>query len=205
MTHYHALEKFEKVMSVVCVVLLLIYPSMSFHTEQVVTAQGHDRLSIALADITNTTQIIGRGFGNNGNSFSAFIECSDGKYFSFDKGSLISFSVDLNRTAQYDQYNDDNAIGKWQIEYGTTLFQRLLFQGGNITSMSLQGNPYLLYGVETRDDVCGTEYERIVIEFECIENTPIKYLSSVGDRSGSTTPPDHAKVYQFFSSEVTCR
>ena len=118
---------------------------------------------------------------------------------------MISFSVDLNRTAQYDQYNDDNAIGKWQIEYGTTLFQRLLFQGGNITSMSLQGNPYLLYGVETRDDVCGTEYERIVIEFECIENTPIKYLSSVGDRSGSTTPPDHAKVYQFFSSEVTCR
>ncbi|MGA6991114.1 MAG: hypothetical protein WBX81_11895, partial [Nitrososphaeraceae archaeon] len=116
---------------------------MSFHTEQVVTAQGHDRLSFALADITNTTQIIGRGFGNNGNSFSAFIECSDGKYFSFDKGSLISFSVDLNRTAQYDQYNDDNAIGKWQIEYGTTLFQRLLFQGGNITSMSLQGNPYL--------------------------------------------------------------
>ena len=90
MTHYHALEKFEKVMSVLCVVLLLIYPSVSFHTEQVVTAQSHDSVTIASADITNTTQIIGRGFGNNGNSFSAFIECSDGKYFSFDKGSLIS-------------------------------------------------------------------------------------------------------------------
>ena len=49
MTHYHALEKFEKVMSVVCVVLLLIYPSMSFHTEQVVTAQGHDRLTYRIS------------------------------------------------------------------------------------------------------------------------------------------------------------
>jgi hypothetical protein len=207
MVYYHVMERF-KVVSVVYFVLLLIYPSLSIREEQVVTAQGHNLSSIASADINPITQINGRGFGNNGNSFSAFIECSDGKYFTFDKGSLISFSVDLNRTTHQDKYNqyyDDNAIGKWQIEYGTTQFPRLLFQEGSITRMSLQGNPYILYGVETRDDVCGTKYERIVIELECIDNTSIKYLNSVGDRSGSTTPPDYAKAYQFFSSEITCR
>jgi hypothetical protein len=208
MAFYCITEKYEKVVSVVCFVILLIYPSISFHTEQVVSAQDHHRLAIATVDNTNVTQIFGRGYGNNGNSFSAFSECVDGKSLSFDKGSLISFSVDLNRTAhhdKYDQYYDDNAVGKWQIEYGSSLFQQLLYQEGTITRMSLQGNPYFLFGVETRDDVCGTEYERIVIELECVDNTPIKYLNSVGDRSGSTTPPDYAKVYQFFSSEITCR
>ena len=178
------------------------------HTEQAVTAKGPDRLTNASADSNSITHIYGRGFGNNGNSFSAFIECSDGKYLSFDKGSLISFSSALSGTAhqdKHDQYHDDNAVGKWQIEYGTTRFDRSLFQGGSITGMSLQGNSYLFYGFETRDDVYGTENERISIESECIDNTPIKYLNSVGDRSGSTTPPDYTKVYQFFSSEITCR
>jgi hypothetical protein len=181
MASYCITEKYEKIVSVVCFILLLIYPSISFHTEQIVSAQDHRKLAIATA----VTQIFGRGFGNNGNSFSAFSECVDGKSFSFDKGSLISFSVDLNRTAHHDKYDqyldDDNAIGKWQIEYGSSQFQQFLYQEGIITRMSLQGNPYFLYGVETRDDVCGTEYERIVIELECIDNTPIKYLNSVGD------------------------
>lgn len=208
MAYYHVMEKFEMVVSIIGFVLLLVYPSLPMHTEQAVTAQGPDRSTTASADSNSITHIYGRGFGNNGNSFSAFIECSDGKYLSFDKGSLISFSSDLSRTAhqdKYDQYYDDNAVGTWQIEYGTTQFDRLLFQGGRITGMSLQGNSYLLYGVETHDDICGTENERIVIESECIDNTPIKYLNSVGDRSGSTTPPDYAKVYQFFGSEITCR
>lgn len=200
------MAEFKMVVGIIGFLLFILSPFVFISTEQAADAQGVLGIPVPSASPNSVTSIYGKGFGNNGNSFSAFVECSDGKYFSFEKGSLITFSSGRPSEAPQDndQFYDDSAIGTWQIEYGTIEFDHFLYQGGIITGMSLQGGSYLLYGVETQDDICGTENERIIIETECIDDTPIKYLNSVGDRSGSTTPPDYAKVYQFFSAEVTC-
>jgi hypothetical protein len=187
---------------------LFIFPLFSISLQQA-------GASIPLGPPTVSTQIDGIGFGNSGNRFSAFVECSNGKHISFDGGSMLTFSAILSINKQQEKQHEPstnniglndkhNAIGTWQIEYRTTLNDQLLYQEGIITSMDFEEKSYLLYGTETHDDVCGTINERIVIEAWCLDNIPIKYLNFAGDKSGSTAPPDYLKVYRFFSSKVSC-
>ena len=200
--------KKSEILGFMLVLILVPITSLSMLAEHTSIAEGASKSTTNSDGLDGMTHIFGRAFGNNGNTFSAFVECSAGEYLSFDKGSLISFSsVLINEEHQkmHDDFYYDTAVGTWQIEYGTTEDDRLLYQGGSIIGTSFQGSSYVLYGVETRDDICETEGEDIIIESECANNTPVKYLNSIGDRSGSTAPPDFTRVYHFFSSEVTCR
>jgi hypothetical protein len=192
----------------ILVLILIPISSLSMLAEYPSIAEGDTKSTTNSDGLSGMSHIFGKAFGNNGNAFSAFVECSAGKYQSFDKGSLISFSSILTNEAQQKMQGHlyfDTAVGAWQIEYGKSDDDQLLYQGGSIIGTSFQGSSYLLYGVETRDDVCGTEGEDITIESECTNNTPVKYLNSIGDSSGSTVPPDFTRVYHFFSSEVTCK
>jgi hypothetical protein len=196
MCRYCSSKRFLTCVIEIGLLFLLIFPLFSAYSHQA-------DASIPFGTSAISSQIDGMGFGNSGNRFSSFVECLHGKQISFDGGSMITFSAMLSINQQHEA-NKHNANGTWHIEYRTSLNDQLLYQEGIITSLDFEEKSYLLYGTETRDDVCGTINDRIVIETWCLDNTPIKYDNFAGDKPGSFAPPDYIKIYHFFSSKVSC-
>ncbi len=70
--------------------------------------------------------------------------------------------------------------------------------------MIIDNKKYTIVGNEVRDDVCKDVGSSVILSGKCANNGPIQFLTSNGEKIGSTTPPMGDKVYHVFGSVVNC-
>ena len=139
----------------------------------------------------------GIGYGNGGLRFSSIVSCADGMHF-FQQ-SKLEFDV----TASTSQGNS-LALGTWQMSFLKSDEAEQLLKKGYITKMIIDNKKYTMLGNEMRDDVCKDVGSNVILSGQCGYNDPIQFLTSNGEKIGSTTPPNGDKVYHVFGSVVNC-
>jgi hypothetical protein len=152
----------------------------------------------------------GESFGNNGNRFGSFIECSHDEQGSrryFPGGVHLKFSANILDDNQF------NATGIWQLSlhpYGTTnaiikngtFYSGQVLGGGNEDAS--RGVTFTLGGIEITDEICGGISKNVIIKASCSEAAPVFYSELDGDKVGSKTPPEGSTIYYLFGNNVTC-
>ncbi len=166
--------------------------------------QGQDTNEI------RSLNVRGESFGNNGNRFGSFIECSH------EEQGLRRYSpggVHLKFSAKILDDNQSSATGFWQLffhAYGTTnaitkngtFYSGQVLGGGNEDAH--RGVTFTLGGIEISDEICGGVSKNVIIKASCSEAAPVFYSELDGDKVGSKTPPEGNAIYYLFGNNVTC-
>jgi hypothetical protein len=139
----------------------------------------------------------GIGYGNGGLRFSSVVSCADGTHF-FQESKMV-FDV----TAPTSQGNS-LALGTWQMSFLKSDESDPFMKKGYITKMIIDNKKYTLLGNEVRDDICKDVGSSVILSGKCSYNDPIQFLTSNGEKVGSTTPPNGEKIYHVFGSVVNC-
>lgn len=151
----------------------------------------------------------GKSFGNNGNRFGSFVECSHDdrglrKYF--PGGVHLKFSAKILDDIQ------SSATGFWRLffhAYGTTnaITKNGTFYSGQVlggNEDASRGVTFTLAGIEITDEICGGISKNVIIKTSCSEAAPVFYSELDGDKIGSKTPPEGNAIYYLFGNNVTC-
>jgi hypothetical protein len=141
--------------------------------------------------------IHGIGYGNGGLRFSSVVSCADEMHF-FQESKL-----EFDGTASTPKGNS-LASGTWQMSFLKSDESQQLLKKGYITKIIIDNKKYTIVGNEVRDDVCKDVGSSVILSGKCTNNDPIQFLTSNGEKIGSTTPPVGDKVYHVFGSEVNC-
>jgi len=165
--------------------------------------QGQDTNEI------RSLNVRGESFGNNGNRFGSFIECSHE-----EQGLRRYFpgGVDLKFSAKILGDNQSSATGFWRLSfhaYGTTnaIAKNGTFYSGQVlggNDDASRGATFTLGGVEITDEICGGISKNVIIKASCSEAAPVFYSELDGDKVGSKTPPEGNAIYYLFGNNVTC-
>ena len=147
--------------------------------------------------------ISGTGYGNNGERFGSFINCSGTDKVHYFKGSTIHFETSLSDNSAVGK-NSGTSLGSWVIEFIAEDSQSPVRIGGQIIESNLDHNTYTLLGEKTFDSVCNNIGNTITLTGGCGENTRIWYSDSNNEKVGSITPPNGDKAFYLSGSEVNC-
>ena len=152
----------------------------------------------------------GESFGNNGNRFGSFVECSH------DEQGLRKYfpgGVHLKFSAKILDDNQSSATGFWQLffhTYGTinAITKNGTFYSGQVLGGGIEdasrGVTFTLGGIEITDEICGGTSKNVIIKASCSEAAPVFYSELDGDKVGSKTPPEGNAIYYLFGNNITC-
>jgi hypothetical protein len=151
----------------------------------------------------------GESFGNNGNRFGSFIECSHDEQ---DLKRYFPGGVRLKFSANILDDNQSGATGFWQLSvhpFGTAnaITKNGTFYSGQVLGGSddaSRGVTFTLGGIEITDEICGGISKNVIIKASCSEAAPVFYSELDGDKVGSKTPPEGNAIYYLFGNNVTC-
>jgi hypothetical protein len=164
----------------------------------------------ASEDEIGDLNVRGESFGNNGNRFGSFVECSH------DEQGLRRYfpgGVHLKFSAKILDDNQSSATGFRQLffhAYGTTnaITKNGTFYSGQViggeNENASRGVTFTLGGIEITDEICGGTSKNVIIKASCSEAAPVFYSEFDGDKVGSKTPPEGNAIYYLFGNNITC-